>query len=255
MDRRYNFRKFLPRYVELGANYYSEGAHEHHSGNMTLVYVLEGYVRYIYRGQIFEAEQGDLIFTPDASSYYSAWYGKPNVRFYTLSFYFEDRTIFKEYGVDVIKKYPRELFDKIVLNYPDNMFKSLSAAYELISNVFDGKISNIIPLKQCVSIYSAKNYIENHAVESITLEELAKMCNLSKGYFSSVFTKTIGCSPIKYKHSILINMAMDKLLCTDETIDSISEELGFSSSNYFRRIFKNLVGESPADFRKYNIMP
>jgi len=48
----------------------------------------------------------------------------------------------------------------------------------------------------------------------------------------------------------MIQNALHLLSSTDMTIEEISEECGFSSSNYFRKVFKNITKASPKELRK-----
>ena len=57
-------------------------------------------------------------------------------------------------------------------------------------------------------------------------------------------------SPIVYKHNILIQHALDMLIHTDLSIEEISVKLGFSSANYFRKIFCKIVHKSRAKSAK-----
>ena len=49
-----------------------------------------------------------------------------------------------------------------------------------------------------------------------------------------------------------INMAIELIMHTDESISRISEKLGFSNSIYFNRIFKKVAGCLPEEYRSKN---
>lgn len=49
---------------------------------------------------------------------------------------------------------------------------------------------------------------------------------------------------------LLLERARDLLLSTDQPVESVSDELGFSSASYFRKKFKAHFGMTPGEMRK-----
>jgi len=95
------------------------------------------------------------------------------------------------------------------------------------------------------------DYINLHSEEELSVSSLATMCNMSVSHFHAVFRKEVGMTPIDYKNRILINHASALLLCREyESIEDISSVLGFTSSAYFRRVFKKVTGKSPSEYRR-----
>lgn len=70
------------------------------------------------------------------------------------------------------------------------------------------------------------------------------------------FKTDVGISPLKYKNNALITAAI-RLLSDkrDMSIEEISIKLGFKSTTYFRRLFKQTVGKTPSEYRKTDISP
>ena len=57
-------------------------------------------------------------------------------------------------------------------------------------------------------------------------------------------------TPNQLKQEVLIQKAINLLENTTATVERISEGLGFSSTNYFRKVFKEHTGTSPRQYRK-----
>ena len=53
----------------------------------------------------------------------------------------------------------------------------------------------------------------------------------------------------------MIQNAIELLSNTNMTIDEISLKVGFSSSNYFRKIFTKLTDKTPKELRRKNNTP
>ena len=94
------------------------------------------------------------------------------------------------------------------------------------------------------------NYIANHYKEKIYIETMSEMITVSPDYFTKMFKDSIGRTPIDYINGLRINRAMQMLATTDTSVNDISDELGFSNSNYFHKIFKQYMETSPAAYRK-----
>lgn len=96
----------------------------------------------------------------------------------------------------------------------------------------------------------ALQYIHARFNEKITLDQLAAMEHISKSYLSRLFKRHTGMTVISYVNNLRIQMAKRLLTSTSESVNEIAYQVGFESTKYFFRIFKTLVGESPASFRR-----
>lgn len=93
-------------------------------------------------------------------------------------------------------------------------------------------------------------YIENHYMEELTLNELAKIAGFSPRHFSRRFYEIKQTTPIHYIQAIRLERASYYLKNTDLSISTIAAQCGFSDSNYFSRLFKKHYGISPTKFHK-----
>jgi len=83
-----------------------------------------------------------------------------------------------------------------------------------------------------------------------TLDDYARMCNMSKFHFLRVFKEITGASPLEYRNMIRFNHAKEQLKDTDIPISEIAGNAGFASSSYFCDAFKKKFGVSPSRYRK-----
>ena len=91
--------------------------------------------------------------------------------------------------------------------------------------------------------------LENYA-SKLRLEEMAQKLFLSPDHFGKLFRQTVGLTPIEFVNNIRVSAAMRYLASTDWTISDISRSSGFANTNYFHKVFRDLVGIGPAALRK-----
>lgn len=96
----------------------------------------------------------------------------------------------------------------------------------------------------------AKNYIDKHYMENLSLEEIAEQSYLSKFHLVREFCRYIGFTPMAYLTERRIIEAKMLLSSTNMTILDISNEVGFSSSSYFSQRFKASCGMTPLRYRQ-----
>ncbi len=96
-----------------------------------------------------------------------------------------------------------------------------------------------------------RNYIHQNYASITSEDELAKLINVSTNYMHRLFKNETGTSPMHYLNDYRIRCAKSLLKRYDIPIYTISEMVGFSTPNYFCRVFqKHCGGVSPLEYRK-----
>lgn len=216
--------------------------------NLCIGYVKKGYAKFLYKGQTIYAHTGDLIYIAYGTRYYSVWFGSPDIEWYSINFSFKSQYDFCEYQFQILKNYPCELFDKMYEAYENSYFLSVSYFYQLLDDIFV-KLNTVSNHVSYPTIEPAIEYIENNYNKNISISTLAGLCHCCESGFFNLFKKSTGVTPITYKHNIMIQHSLDLLSHTTLSIEEISIQTGFSSSNYFRRIFTKLTGKTPKELR------
>ncbi len=93
------------------------------------------------------------------------------------------------------------------------------------------------------------NYLYMHYDEHITLESLAKEFNVSKYYLSHFVKDGMGISVKEGLNLVRADRAEFYVLDNKLTISEISKRAGFSSVNYFNKVFRQHFGSSPSEYR------
>lgn len=103
--------------------------------------------------------------------------------------------------------------------------------------------------KSIVRLAKVINYLETNYQAPLNLDQLAKEANLSKNQFLRVFKKAFGTTPIDYLTKYRIQKATYLLNKSTDCVSHIAFEVGFTSSSYFSRQFRQITGKSPKEFR------
>ncbi|WP_407525286.1 AraC family transcriptional regulator [Lacibacter sp. MH-610] len=93
------------------------------------------------------------------------------------------------------------------------------------------------------------NYLEQHFSKPISIEDAAKIINISKSAFCKFFKRTTGKTFSDYLNEIRIGYACYQLLETDKPIAGIARSAGFDSVSYFNRVFYKKKNSTPREFR------
>lgn len=94
------------------------------------------------------------------------------------------------------------------------------------------------------------NYINLNLGAPLSLKMLAEMCFISPSYLSNLFKQETGVTLIDYISSQRVKRAAGLLTDTHYPISAIAEEVGILDVNYFTKIFKKAMGQTPSQYRK-----
>jgi AraC-like DNA-binding protein len=95
----------------------------------------------------------------------------------------------------------------------------------------------------------ARDLADRHYAEPLDLDALADAAHVSKYHFSRRFAEAYGETPMRYLTRRRIERAQDLLRSANLTITEVCMMVGFSSLGSFSSRFRELVGESPTQYR------
>jgi AraC family transcriptional regulator len=98
-------------------------------------------------------------------------------------------------------------------------------------------------------------YIDMHLSESLLCKDLAHLVNLSISHFIRAFKASFGCSPHVYLVRRRIEYAQGLMLSTDAPLGQIALDCGLADQAHLSRLFKQMVGDSPAAWRRARVQP
>ncbi len=96
----------------------------------------------------------------------------------------------------------------------------------------------------------AKQYIQKHFNEPITLDDVCAKIGFSASYFSLIFKKETGEGFAKYLTRLRIEHAKTLLQETNYSVSEICAQVGYSDLKHFTGMFKKTTNLSPGQYRK-----
>jgi AraC-like DNA-binding protein len=100
-------------------------------------------------------------------------------------------------------------------------------------------------------VQKARQYIEQHKVDQLSLSDVAKAAGASVFHFCKVFHKSTGLKFTDYVARVRLEDARTQLLNPNRRISEIAYDVGFQSLTQFNRTFKRVFGQSPTEFREH----
>ena len=131
---------------------------------------------------------------------------------------------------------------------------SISQLYALLYLFYIEYKSQELPTESAARLRPAKEKIELCFNQPISLEILAKYCNMSVTNFRREWKKTYNSTPLQYRDEIRLSHSRDLLVSGIYSVSEVAERCGFENTGYFIRFFKKHTGLTPAQFKKQSII-
>ena len=158
-------------------------------------------------------------------------------------------------------------FEKIIFNMRDEYFSKLTGYQEILQNYLSIVLLQIFRL---LSLHTEKkeprqdnlanlliDYLQAHVMdENIKLDEIAQKAFVSPNYFPNLFKKKTGMSVTKFIHRQKMSIAAEALRTTNKPVVSIMNEIGYSDTKFFYRLFaRHYDNLTPGEYRQHHSKP
>lgn len=101
-------------------------------------------------------------------------------------------------------------------------------------------------------IQQIRKYVDEHYMEPLNQNEIAKRFYINATYFSRAFKKEIGVNFTDYVRKRRMDEAETLLISTNLKIQDISDRVGYETPGYFTKKFQEVYGETPGKYREQN---
>ncbi len=156
---------------------------------------------------------------------------------------------------DQLRKCYDEMFASLSQKRQNDL-KFLAELYRFFDILHDASLIRRVeqsPTRQSDATFvkSVLEYINKHFTENISTRDIASALVYSKEHFCRLFKTYFSISFTDYLSQYRIEKA--KLLLGKYSSSEVAEKCGFSSQSNFSRVFKEAVGISPTEYRKFLI--
>jgi AraC-like DNA-binding protein len=223
-----------------------------------LLFVRQGTLYIEEAGQEFAVEEGQsLLLWPGRHHRGTRDYDE-NLQFYWLHFVMEPQL--KGTSTLSIPQYTRltrpdyitELFRRYLDDQESGILQPLGAALYTWMILMEVATETPSPETRAQAALAGRvdTYIRTHHHERISVSEVAKAIGYNSQYLGRIYRQNYGVSLAGALRRRRISHAKWLLLETDHNMSKIAHLTGFEDASYFQRVFKQLEGITPSQFRR-----
>ena len=99
-------------------------------------------------------------------------------------------------------------------------------------------------------VVKALQYIHNNFLDDPGVELVAEHCGISDRYLRKLFLNQTGMQLVDYKHQLNMKLASELIKDKSLRLTDIAYRCGYSTQQYFCKVFKDYYGMSPGEKRK-----
>jgi DNA-binding response OmpR family regulator/AraC-like DNA-binding protein len=108
----------------------------------------------------------------------------------------------------------------------------------------------ILPTELPRAVMASVQLMVNHCRDPLTLDEIAARVGVSEDHLSRLFRHTFGLPAAPYYTRLRIAVACRLLKDTNEKMDDVAHQVGYSGAAKLSRAFKEVMGIRPGKFRR-----
>lgn len=123
----------------------------------------------------------------------------------------------------------------------------------IFSEQQDQRVATINSTSDKKHIQAALTYIDEHFSDNISQQDVAEYVGLSPYYFSRLFKKYMKKNISAYISDVRIRNAIGLLADDNMSVTDCAFRSGFQSITAFNRVFREVIGCSPREYKKNSI--
>ena len=100
------------------------------------------------------------------------------------------------------------------------------------------------------AVVEAARWLERNLIDAVTVNDLARLVELSPSHLTALFRAHLGCPPLKYQQRLRLALARKLLRDSYLRVSEVAAACGYADPNYFIRVFRAQVGRTPQAWRR-----
>lgn len=210
-------------------------------------------------------QEGDIaLFSPKLSHK-----SKGTVAFSGICIHFSELYL-NRYFTKTTKKILLQCFENRVIHleedklatittYANNFQEQQEDNFLILANILNlinaaGNYAHIVPQENKEVPHTKASaliaYVNEYFYSIQNVNELAEQFQVSEGYIFKVFQKHFQTTPKQYINKLRLETVCRKLQYAGYSVKKAASDSGFTSYEYFMRLFKKKYGCTPAQYRK-----
>jgi len=142
----------------------------------------------------------------------------------------------------------RRLYDKIIEKHDFELFSVKGIFYLTLSDLLSS-VSLTEKSKRFDISATVVDYVDKHLTEKISISDIANAIGYSPSFTSRQIKKLFGANLSSVVSALRIDRSIDYLWRSDKSLTEISNMCGFGSQQSFNRQFKELIRQTPSEYR------
>ena len=215
------------------------------------IYITEGCCTYELDGYSFDVKASDILYLAKGAVYtmdtHGALYSFIFCDFEFCSDEVRRSAVYTPKNSDEAERTFEKLYHAYCAHDTATAFSYLYRIYSMITDTERGYVAGSARER----IRAAKERIDiEYADSNLSVESLADDMGVSTVYFRRLFASAYAATPQSYITSVRIAEAKKLLSYQFITIEECAYRTGFSSKQYFSRVFKEHTGITPGEYRR-----
>ena len=144
---------------------------------------------------------------------------------------------------------PPTISPEVLIPTMELIAEYLSMTYDTIKDTHDASMRRRSSNEDTI-LSHASEYIRQNFTEQIRVSELAGFCHCSESHISHIFRKRFHVNINSYINKVRVEASKDFLVGSQTSIADIALSVGFCDPNYYSRVFTQLMGIPPTEYRR-----
>lgn len=223
----------------------------------TLIYVSKGNLFINYGDKKQEVCTGDILIVPPDTKFFSYKPSKAPLSFFWCRFSMSEISGSSKYKLDNLLSTSSSYLAASLLKELSSDIESRGCeeyASFLLTTLLYSFVNNNCKVEQTSADSFSKilSYIDDNISSSLGASQIASHFGYNPAYFSRLFMKKTGLTPMEYIKKQRIMLAKAMLIRPYDTVSDIGIACGYPDEKYFSRLFKKSEGMTPTQYRKAN---
>lgn len=159
---------------------------------------------------------------------------------YILSEYIKEVSLEKDFPLETVHNTLSSLDD--ISEFTGQYLETVDAVYQTLDSRNQSQSMDVVRRIQ--------DYILENLQSDISLDDAARLVSLSPQYVSRLFRDGIGITFVAFIKKCKMEKARELLRKSGKNVDQVAEELGYNSTAYFIKNFKDAYGITPKAYQR-----